>query len=556
MSSTMSIDEIQVVQYALKYSDEYFGIAKVPETPLYLLHCSCGNTANKQKFSASFDPCNFKNVPMEGAIGLRSDSGAHNLCLLNECDQLVAREEARSYLPCVREASFMGIGGQFYGRDHPRFHPERESKYSGIHLYQILCEQNKVTCTRVVKLVDGHHPGCIDRREKVNNVAEFDGQSCVIRFGNQWHLYTRANCHAEGGFRAVQVAKGATMNKLDAFTPVVVATVPPHSNIYFGHMYVAPGGTAILAVMPIAWGAPDEHHSGIYVSISRDGIVFDKPLLLYGTESYEGRTSSLPCHGLEFTAKGFKLMIYKNIRRRMSEEQIRRARGKPQLFRCECIVPEGFGRCWGVLALLPAPPKPFPSIERERILLGMVEVCVAANAPELRNPRWSAKGLALGCSCYWPEDFLWQICSFSDGEEWVPMVNLILAYEPWQWRSKEGYHDELKGYAKRMISLFVRSYNAAPGAFGDMIDVCTYVTDAAKEAGIKLAVAPTYKLRDHRFLSHMKYGFTKSDVHERYRVVTKAQAISHQTDPYAQRARDAARGILPQTFHKKRKTRP
>ena len=35
MSSTSSIDEIQVVQYALKYSDEYFGIAKVPETPLY-----------------------------------------------------------------------------------------------------------------------------------------------------------------------------------------------------------------------------------------------------------------------------------------------------------------------------------------------------------------------------------------------------------------------------------------------------------------------------------------------------------------------------------------
>ena len=78
-----------------------------------------------------------------------------------------------------------------------------------------------------------------------------------------------------------------------------------------------------------------------------------------------------------------------------------------------------------------------------------------------------------------------------------------------------------------------------------MIELCTYITDAAKEAGIKLAVAPTYKLRDHRFLSHMKYGFTKGDVHGRYRVVTKAQAISHQTEPYARRAREAARGILP-----------
>ena len=180
----LTADEIQVVQYNLKYADEYFGIGKVPGTPVYVLHCSCGNTANRQKFSASFDPCNFTNVPMEGAIGLRSDSGAHNLCVLNECDQLVAREEARSYLPCVREASFMGIGGQFYGGGHPRFHQDRVVKYSGIHLYNIVIEETKVTSTRIVKLVDGHHPGCIEKRTKCNNVGEFDGQSCVIRFKN------------------------------------------------------------------------------------------------------------------------------------------------------------------------------------------------------------------------------------------------------------------------------------------------------------------------------------------------------------------------------------
>ena len=107
-----------------------------------------------------------------------------------------------------------------------------------------------------------------------------------------------------------------------------------------------------------------------------------------------------------------------------------------------------------------------------------------------------------------------------------------------------------------MISLFVKSYNASPGEFCEMIHICTYITDAAKEAGIKLAVAPTYKIRDHQFLGQMKYGFTKSDVYERYRNVTKEQATAHQTDPYAHRATNAARGILPQTFHKKRKTRP
>ena len=106
-----------------------------------------------------------------------------------------------------------------------------------------------------------------------------------------------------------------------------------------------------------------------------------------------------------------------------------------------------------------------------------------------------------------------------------------------------------------MMSIFVKSYNASPGAFGDMIKLCTYLTDAAKEAGIKLAVAPTYKIRDHEFLGQMKYSFTKSDVYERYRWVTKKQAISHQRDPYAQRARDVARGILPRNFQKKRKTR-
>ena len=399
----VSIVSFDVVKHHLKYSDEYHGIAKVPETPLFLLHYSCGNTANKQTFSTSFDPCNFKNVPMEGAIGLRSDSGAHNLCILNEPDQLEAREEARSYSPCIREESLMGIGGQFYGRDHPRFHPDREWKYSGIHLYHMLCEQNRVTCTRVVKMVDGHRPGCIDKRTKVKNVGEFDGQSCVIRFGNHWHLYTRANCHPEGGFRALQVAKGATMNKFDAFVLVEMKTVPPHSNIYFGHMYVVPGGNAILAVMPIVWGAPDEKHSGIYVSISRDGIVFDKPLLLYGTESHEGRTSSAPCHGLEFTDKGFRLIIYKNVRRRMSEAQLQCARCKPQLFRCELTVLDGFVSNWGVLALPPAPQK--PSIKRDRILLGMVEVCVAANAPEIGNMQWS-DCWALPRLSDWPDDFL------------------------------------------------------------------------------------------------------------------------------------------------------
>ena len=133
------------------------------------------------------------------------------------------------------------------------------------------------------------------------------------------------------------------------------------------------------------------------------------------------------------------------------------------------------------------------------------------------------------------------------------MMKLILAREPWQWRSQKGYHDELKDYAKRMMSLFVKSYNAAPGAFDDMINLCTCITDAAKEAGIKLAVAPTYTLRDHRFLGQMKYSFTKGDVHERYRRVTKSQAMSHQTDPYAHRARGAARGILPQNLHKKKR---
>ena len=106
-----------------------------------------------------------------------------------------------------------------------------------------------------------------------------------------------------------------------------------------------------------------------------------------------------------------------------------------------------------------------------------------------------------------------------------------------------------------MMYLFVKSYNASPGAFCDMISLCTYITDAAKEAGIKLAVAPTYKIRDQEFLGQMKYGFTKSDVHERYRRVTKAQARSHRKSPYARRAMNAARGIPPQNFHKKRKGR-
>ena len=52
----------------------------------------------------------------------------------------------------------------------------------------------------------------------------------------------------------------------------------------------------------------------------------------------------------------------------------------------------------------------------DNITASMVEVCVAANAPELRNRRWSAGNCwALGRTCDWPDDFLWQICCFPDG---------------------------------------------------------------------------------------------------------------------------------------------
>ena len=54
-----------------------------------------------------------------------------------------------------------------------------------------------------------------------------------------------------------------------------------------------------------------------------------------------------------------------------------------------------------MLALPPAPPKPFLSIEWENIFLGMVGVCAAANADELREEYWGAAGKALCRSCDW-----------------------------------------------------------------------------------------------------------------------------------------------------------
>ena len=56
------------------------------------------------------------------------------------------------------------------------------------------------------RILDGHHPGCVERRREFGSACEFDGKLSVARYAGRYLLFARANLNAEGGGRFVQVA--------------------------------------------------------------------------------------------------------------------------------------------------------------------------------------------------------------------------------------------------------------------------------------------------------------------------------------------------------------
>lgn len=163
------------------------------------------------------------------------------------------------------------------------------------------------------RVIDGHHPGCIERRDAVRmpwisaGVCEFDGRLALVQFARSFWLYTRANFGAHG-MRWVQVVRsrdGDDWNRAP-FEPIQIANLTPaHGvDIYYFAAQANPVHDSMLAVFPLV-------HNGrgcICLSFSRDGVHWSAPQPLVRCTSVRERTTSHPAPGL--LRKGAYIWLY------------------------------------------------------------------------------------------------------------------------------------------------------------------------------------------------------------------------------------------------------
>jgi hypothetical protein len=220
-----------------------------------------GRSYDKQYMFVSLSPYNFSRQAcrLYNCAFLEGESGAHNTYVVDEgtyrrlvgcCNQNwhgVAEPALDPQTPCL-----YAVGGQFRGPGH---RSGQKPGYGGIWLYAISESPTGAWATRVLKLVDGAHHGCIELRQKCADYGEFDGQSSLIFWPkiNKFVLFTRANRAPipPGGHRGVQAVAGSPQEgrwDFDAFTQLVFEGVPPEANIYFAHPYVV--NNELVLIMP------------------------------------------------------------------------------------------------------------------------------------------------------------------------------------------------------------------------------------------------------------------------------------------------------------------
>ena len=327
--------------------DAYFGCLATPlgSDVSWIWHCSSYSRVGLQRSergmniqmvrmqtlsgesASSHAPVEDYEIQFPTRMALGRDQGAHNMCLTDACtssrlaDLLGDPNPSGDDQGGQKRILAYGVGGQYDAEG-------RGFKF-GVHLYSLEMliyasgpSDNYYFNSRML-LVTGHHPGCIELRSKCKGVGEFDGQSLLIYFKDQWFLYARANC-GEKGYRQVQVCQGAELDNLGPFKYVSIAGVALDADVYLAHVYSTEHGT-LVAILPMAVppGARYPTQGGIYIAESVDGIDFGPPVLLRHSSVYQRRTADMPVHFPSLRLRRGSDIVFPlhlGVRARMSSE--------------------------------------------------------------------------------------------------------------------------------------------------------------------------------------------------------------------------------------------
>ena len=164
-------------------------------------------------------------------------------------------------------------------------------------------------------VVDGYHPGCIERRSKSEykqlvqaGVCEFDGRLSLAELRGELLLYVRANTASIGGGRYVQVTTSQDNGKTwSPFRMIeVVGLAPSEAEVYFWAAHSNPAhGLTLIALAPIV------HHGRgcIGLSLSVDGHTWGAPTPLLQCDVRGERSMDHPVAGMIVSPAGTVLVF-------------------------------------------------------------------------------------------------------------------------------------------------------------------------------------------------------------------------------------------------------
>lgn len=150
-------------------------------------------------------------------------------------------------------------------------------------------------------VIDGHHPGCVEKREPSSSgdffhllpggVCEYDGRLSLVSFQNELLLFTRSNPAARGS-RHVQVTRSSDDGSVwSPFQQVHLDGYSGGGDIYFFAVQVNPvHEQSLLAVFPIV----HRIRGCIAVATSMDGVRWTKITPLLSCSIYGERTMDQP----------------------------------------------------------------------------------------------------------------------------------------------------------------------------------------------------------------------------------------------------------------------
>jgi len=170
-----------------------------------------------------------------------------------------------------------------------------------------------------LRILDGRHPGCTERRVTFGKACEFDGKLSVAHHRGRFLIFARANLREEGGGRFLQVAVSEGNEPDSSYAPFRLLEIEGYDsdgpgNVYFATIKPNPidKDGSLLGLFAVNFGRhAQENGDGdafIALSISCNGVSWAPFIALTRSIGLYGRTYDQPVDG--FVVRGAHIFVY------------------------------------------------------------------------------------------------------------------------------------------------------------------------------------------------------------------------------------------------------